>query len=161
MRIKYGITIISAAIFIVSCSGNEDEPSVGSSGLIADITIVAPLSGLGDNGYNDQAMAGIFEGIGSSEIEVSIIRPKDIRQAEAEVTEWCASDNGKRRLIALSDNEYSAIAAKLTLKERQNVLLFESDGKGIPDEIATFRISRYGSSYLSGCLAQEAHRRIS
>lgn len=154
MRLKHGITFLSLIILIASCSSNEDEPSVGNSHLTADITVVAPLSGLGDNGYNDQALSGIFESIGSSEIEVSIIRPKDIQQAEAEVTEWCAREDGRRRLIVLSDNEYSAIAAKLTLKERQNALLFESDGKGIPDNIATFRISRYGSSYLSGCLAQ-------
>lgn len=158
MRLKIIITFTLASVLITSCSGNEDEPSSADIGLIADITVVAPLSGLGDNGYNDQAIAGIFEGIGSSETEVSIMRPKDIRQAESMVGEWCGTDDGKRRLLVLADNEYSAIATKISQREQQSVLLFESDGSGIPEDIATFRISRYGCSYLAGCLAQGNER---
>lgn len=158
MRLKNIITFTLSSVLIASCSGNEDEPSSADIGLTADITVLAPLSGLGDNGYNDQAVAGIFEGVGSSETEVSIMRPKDITEAESMVGDWCAADDGKRRLLVLADNEYSAIAAKISQREQQSVLLFESDGSGIPEDIATFRISRYGCSYLAGCLAQGSER---
>lgn len=143
-----------ASILMAACSGNEDGPLDGADAVYPDITVMAPLSGVGDNSYNDEALAGIFDGVGDSGLELSILRPRTLIQAEAMAEEWKAAQTGKRRLLVLSDYEYDDMASGMRLSDNQAVLLFESDGAGMPDNVGSFRISRYGVSYLSGCLAQ-------
>lgn len=149
------IAILSlAAILLTACTGGEDEPYTDTDAVYPDITVMAPLSGVGDNGYNDEALAGIFDGMGDSGLELSILRPRSLAQAEALAEEWEIGQTGKRRLLILADNEYDGIARNMELPGNLSVLLFEHDGEAMPGNVASFRISRYGVSYLSGCLAQ-------
>lgn len=143
-----------AAILLAACSGGEDEPFHEVDAVYPDITVIAPLSGVGDNGYNDEALAGIFDGMGDSGLELSIQRPHSLAQAEALAEEWKMGQTGKRRLLVLADNEYGGIARSMELPGNLSVLLFEHDGEAMPGNVASFRISRRGVSYLSGCLAQ-------
>ena len=154
MNIITRVLFIFAVILPVACSGGEDEPSQEVDAVYPDITVMAPLSGVGDSGYNDEALAGVFDGVGDSGLELSILRPRSLYQAEAMAEEWKAGQTGKRRLLVLADYEYGDIARGMRLSDAQTVLLFESDGVGMPDNVGSFRISRYGVSYLSGCLAQ-------
>lgn len=154
MNIITRIFLISAAILLASCSGGEDEASQEVDAVYPDITVMAPLSGVGDNGYNDEALAGIFDGMGDSGLELSILRPHSLAQASALAEEWKMGQTGKRRLLVLADNEYGGIAGSMELPGNLSVLLFEHDGEAMPGNVASFRISRYGVSYLSGCLAQ-------
>ncbi len=126
----------------------------------AEITVITPLFGLGDNGYNDAALAGIMDVASASDLEVSLLRPKTLEQAGEYVRQWSNDGKSKRRLLVLPDAEYSAILADVSTSATKSVLLFENDGKDVHSDIATFRISRYGSAYLAGCLAkgsQKAH----
>lgn len=151
---KSSILCAFAAILLASCSGKEDGPLDGADAVYPDITVMAPLSGVGDNSYNDEALAGIFDGVGDSGLELSILRPRSLYQAEAMAEEWKAGQIGKRRLLVLADYEYGDIVRGMRLSDAQTVLLFESDGEAMPENVGSFRISRYGVSYLSGCLAQ-------
>jgi len=58
------------AIFaaFTACSG-DDETSAEQA-IEARITVVTSVNGPGDNGYNDQILAGIMEVANSSNIEV-------------------------------------------------------------------------------------------
>lgn len=142
------------AVLLAACSGKEDEPFFDAEDVYPDITVMVPLSGVGDNGYNDEALAGIFDGMGDSGLELSILRPRSLAQAEAFAEEWEMGQTGKRRLLVLADNEYGGIARSMELPGNLSVLLFEHDGEAMPGNVASFRISRRGVSYLSGCLAQ-------
>lgn len=143
-----------AAILLPACSGGEDEPSQEVDAVYPDITVMAPLSGVGDNGYNDEALAAIFDGMGDSGLELSILRPRSLAQAETLAEEWEMGQTGKRRLLVLADNEYGCIASNMELPGNLSVLLYEHHGEAMPGNVASFRISRRGVSYLSGCLAQ-------
>ena len=77
-----------ASILTAACSGSEDGLLDGADAVYPDITVMAPLSGVGDNGYNDEALAGIFDGMGGSGLELSILRPRTLIQAEAMAEEW-------------------------------------------------------------------------
>lgn len=82
------------------------------------------------------------------------MRPKSLDQAVEFARIWSEHDNGKRQLLVHADTEYSEILSKVQTSDKKNVLLYEHDGEGIPSDIATFHISRFGTGYLSGCLAK-------
>ena len=140
-------------VLLAGC-GKEDELVHQDDHVCADITVITPLSGPGDNGYNDEALAGVLDVASASGLEMSLLRPKTLEQAGEYVKEWSEDENSKRRLLVLPDEEYSAIVPTIISSDAKSVLLFENDGKDISSDIATFRISRYGSAYLAGCLAK-------
>lgn len=140
-------------ILLVGCD-KEDEPLHMYDHVCADITVITPLSGLGDNGYNDEALAGVMDVASASGLEVSLLRPKTLEQAEEYVRRWSEDENNNRRLLVLPDAEYATLLSYVQLSDVKSVLLFENDGKDVPSGVATFRIARYGTGYLSGCLAK-------
>lgn len=148
------ILIISALFILFVGCGKQDEPVHVDVHVCADITVIAPLSGLGDNGYNDEVLAGVLEAATASQLEVSLLRPKTLEQAGEYVREWSEDESGKRRLLVFPDDAYSAFLSAVQLSDAKSVLLFENDGKNVPSGVTTFRISRYGTGYLSGCLAK-------
>lgn len=141
-------------IFILASCSKDDEPVHGDDHICADITVITPLSGLGDNGYNDESVAGVLEVAATSGMEVSLLRPKSLEQAGEFARVWSEHDTSKRRLLVLADAEYSEIVSEVLPSNKKNVLLYEYSGNDVPSEIATFHISRYGIGYLSGCLAK-------
>lgn len=144
--------IFMQLLLLTACS--DDEQAGKDEKVYPDITVITPLGGMGDNGYNDSALSGLLETASEAGLMVSIQRPKNMEQAADCVRKWCDARQGTPRLLVLSDNEYGGLAKSLQTDEQNSVLLFEHDGKDLPSGIATFRISRYGVSYLSGCLAQ-------
>ena len=153
MRFSFLSIWFSLFILLAGC-GKEDEPTHMDDHVYADITVISPRSGFGDNGYNDEALSGVLDAASASKFEVSLLRPKTMEQAGEYVKAWSEDENSKRRLLVLPDEEYSAILSAVKLSDTKSVLLFENDGKDLPPGVASFRISRYGTGYLSGCLAK-------
>lgn len=147
-------SIIIASFILFAGCGRQDEPAHENIHVCADVTVLTPLSGLGDKGYNDEALAGVMDVSAISSLEVSLLRPKTLEQAGEYVKEWSEDKNSKRRLLILPDEEYSAILSAFKPSDAKSVLLFENGGKDLPPGVASFRISRYGTGYLSGCLAK-------
>ena len=146
------LPVIGIFLLLVGC-GKQDEPMQSNEPICADITIITPLSGLGDNGYNDEALAGVLEAVSISRLEVSLLRPKTLEQAGEYIRQWSDGEYSKRRLLILPDAEYSGFLTNVNFSPSKSVLLFENDGTNVSPHFATFRISRYGTAYLSGCLA--------
>lgn len=149
--IKY-LTLLLIALCVGGCSDKE-EPAVVPS--MADITLLLPLAGVGDNGYSDEAYSGVLQTAMSNGLEVSVIRPKTLAQAKKAIQEWNEEGASRRRLLILSDNEYSGLVKEEYAEgDRKSILLFENSGYHLPEEIATIEISRYGAAYLAGVMAQ-------
>lgn len=146
--------LFSILFILLAGCGRQDEPVYDNDHVCADITVITPLSGLGDNGYNDEALAGVMDVASASGLEVSLLRPQTLEQAGEYVRRWSEDENNNRRLLVLPDAEYAALLSYVQLSDVKSVLLFENDGKDVPSGVATFRIARYGTGYLSGCLAK-------
>lgn len=146
--------LFSILFILLAGCGRQDEPVHDNDHVCADITVITPLSGLGDNGYNDEALAGVMDVASTSGLEVSLLRPKTLEQAGEYVRRWSEVENNNRRLLVLPDTEYATLLSYVQLSDVRSVLLFENDGKDMPSGVATFRIARYGTGYLSGCLAK-------
>ena len=148
-RICCIFTLCFAAAVLSSCGdGNTAEPSAPRP----RITLVTALNGTGDNGYNDKITAGVMTFFEGHDVAMSLVRPATVDEARKALHSWLATDEDRRSLLILAGSEYAAMmkSEDIALAKNQKILLFESDG--IPG-ICTFRIQRYGASYLAGCMA--------
>ncbi len=144
----FGIILLMVPVLMASCS--EDE---GDDGLYRPrLTVITSLNGAGDNGYNDKITAGVMQFYESHDVAMSLIRPTTIDEARSALHAWLAADADVPSLLVLAGSDYEAMmkSEHLTLGQNRKILMFESDG--IPG-ICTFRIQRYGASYLAGCMA--------
>lgn len=101
--------ILTVLLILLTGCGKHDEPVHRDDHVCADITVMTPLAGLGDKGYNDEAWAGVMDVVSASGLEVSLLRPKTLEQAGEYVREWSEDENSKRKRLILPDDEYTAI----------------------------------------------------
>ncbi len=143
--------ILSLATVLLSCSNSDDNTTnVRDSNL--SLTIMTSLSGAGDNGYNDKITAGVMRFYESHDVPMSFVSPATKDEARQAFRSWLAANKEKHSLLVLAGSDYKELlkSENITLGKRQKILMFESDA--IPN-ISTFRIQRYGASYLAGCMA--------
>jgi basic membrane lipoprotein Med (substrate-binding protein (PBP1-ABC) superfamily) len=116
------------------------------------LTVIAAISGAGDNGYNDKVLDGLMKFYESHDVAMSLIRPATIDEAKSVLHKWLSESGDNQFLLVLAGSDYETLmkAENITAGKNRNILLFESDD--IPG-ISTFRIQRYGISYLAGCMA--------
>ena len=163
-RVSYlTILIFSLVVIFTGCSGHsypqsESSPSLG-------VTIITSTGGYGDNGYNDLIFSGIMRYYHNHESDVmlSMRQPENEEGIRTYIENWVLNtqvENGakSRSLLILASSEYETILREVNpeLSDYQHILLFESDGKGLPAGVSTFRIGRYGAAYLAGLMAGES-----
>lgn len=153
--IKYLILVFFMMPMLYACS-NDDGFS--EQPIEARITVVTSISGPGDNGYNDQIIAGVMEVANSKNVEVSLIHPSTMDEAKSLFDNWKNKTTTEAKLFVLAGSDYEELARTCGagLDDKHNILVFESDGEGMPNGIKTFNIARYGVSYLAGCMAQDS-----
>ncbi len=145
-------------LIVLFSSCESDDESNFMAGDQLRITIITSVGGLGDMGYNDQIMSGIMHFYEANEVSMNLLRQNKREDAEQALQKWIAETKGKgKSLLVLAGNEYEGLvtATDLNLSENQQILLFESKRKDLPEGVNTFRINRYGASYLAGCMAKE------
>lgn len=146
---KYFFSLILIGMLFMACDKDEVADLIIADGT-RTITIIAPVHGLGDMGYNDNALSGIisFAESHSDSIQVNLISPLTDDMAQAAVKQWMekiseASRKGQSRLLVLCSGSYSALVDQyqnLSLPQGQSVLLFESSRRNWPDNVAAFDI---------------------
>ena len=152
MRIKF--VILSIILFGMCCACSEkshfDEPR-------PEITVILGLSGAGDNGYNDEILAGIMDINESADVSLSMISPASMDDARSALSTWLNKElSGVNALLVLAGNEYESLVQDITLPQNKSILIFESEVDNLPNRVSSFMIHRYGVSYLAGCMASEA-----
>lgn len=155
MRQKIHIILVFACClsFLSSCSSNEEDVIKRNQ-----ITVITSVGGLGDMGYNDQIMSGLMHFYEANEVSMNLVRPNKAEDANQVLQKWQTETKGKgKSLLVLASNEYETLVTtnNLNLSENQQILLFESKNPNLPEGVRTFRINRYGTSYLAGCMAKE------
>lgn len=137
-----------------------DEDKFSEQAVEAKILVVTSISGPGDNGYNDQILAGVMEVANSRDVEISLVHPTSLEQAKTLFDNWKQTAIAEPKLLVFAGSDYEELAKTdgTGLDANHNVLLFESDGKDMPEGIKTFRIARYGVCYLAGSMAQGSNQ---
>lgn len=151
------LNIISAIVFLATCSACSEKSHIAEP--LPKITIVTATNGVGDNGYNDQILAGVMQVYESQEISLSLITPATLDEAKNILNEWCSKESSEaKELLVLASNEYEILAENIdaVLQSDKHILLIESNKEIIQEHVSSVFIRRYGISYLSGCMAREA-----
>ncbi len=146
---QWYIFVLCCVAVLSSCSNGDDNTA---KTIESRLTVITSLNGAGDNGYNDKITAGVMQFYENHDVAMSLVRPASIDEARSALRSWIAADADVPSLLMLAGSDYEAMmkAEDVTLGKNQKILLFESNG--IPG-ICTFRIQRYGASYLAGCMA--------
>ena len=134
VRIK--IVILSIMLFGMCCACSEkshfDEPR-------PEITVVLGLSGAGDNGYNDEILAGIMDVNETNEVSLSMISPTSMDDARSALSTWVNKDfSGVHALLVLAGNEYESLIQDITLPQNKSILIFESEDDNLPNRVSSF-----------------------
>lgn len=154
-HILYFLTEACLFLSIVSCS-KEDIPAV-SDVPRPQITVLISSNGLGDNGYNDLIISGMFAATNGREVDLRLVSSYTIDEAKEYVEEWVelTADRDSSLLILASDEFTDLIQSNLSsLSSRQRVLVIDAGEENWPDGVYGFKMQRYGCSYLAGCMAQ-------
>lgn len=152
------------ALLLAALTACSDDGGRGGSAPAApahSVTLVTSTGGTGDNGYNDLVLAGAMRFYrDNADVTFSLQRPRDEAEARAILDRWAAAtagQPGESLIILASDTYRSLISAGMSLNDNQRILLFECGGEAaFPSNVSTFRICRYGASYLSGATAAES-----
>ena len=147
---KYLIYFFVLAV-LSSCSDRDGDTAETLQESLS-VTLVTSLNGAGDNGYNDLILSGALKFYQAhEEVELSLVWPHDIAEAEGILTSWLAEESEERQLLILGGNEYEQMVREkdIELDNNKTILLFESEAI---QGVNTIRIQRYGISYLAGCI---------
>lgn len=157
MRKLKPILYLLLALVMVSCSDDDGETSVEMEEPIdSQILVVTSLGGVGDNSYNDEILAGVMDVMNERGALISLYTPNTILEVQLLLNLWKQDADLDSTLIVFASSDYADLVKNDTteMQPNQKILLFENDGKDMPDGVSTFSISRYGVSYLAGCMAQ-------
>ena len=154
--VKLILGFLLLTLFACSDSGSSLDASTEP---VANVTLLSSVNGVGDNSYNDQILAGVFRFNRNSGVPVRLLQPDSLEEARQMVQEWIetysAADSS---LLILASSEYQTMAQKLDAHltgKGSRVLLLEGDSSGLPENVYSFWIDRYGASYLAGAIAGE------
>ena len=141
--------IVLAVLF--SCS-DRDGNTADTFDNTPLITLVTSTSGAGDNGYNDGIIAGVMGFYEKNDVRLSLVNPQNLTEARTFLQSWLVNEKEEQQLLILASSEYEQLLKENTIEpsDKKDILLFESNS--IPN-VSTFRIQRYGASYLAGCIA--------
>ncbi len=123
------------------------------------ITVVTATGGAGDNGYNDQILAGVMQVGEAEDISLSLITPSDRKEAQEALLQWCSKEEtAPKELLVLASNEYEPLLEDIPagLPSSRRILLIESEKTAPQKNVSSVFIRRYGVSFLSGSMAREA-----
>ena len=157
MKMKTICCMLLAALLLAACNKDdqgEEEIVVKSQPWV---TMITSVNGLGDNGYNDILVNGLYVFHEKTGVPLSVIQPKDMVEAERIYSQWLidhAYADSSVLIVASSAYEKMVSHSTVSLKgSGSRVLLLESQAE--IDGVSTFYIKRYGASYIAGALMSD------
>lgn len=141
-------------LLLTACS-SDDEVQETVTGSRATVTLLCTPNGLGDNGYNDDAAAGLFAFAKESGTTLRLLQPDDMAEGQTMYRQWI-SDHAEAdsAVLIVGSPAYGQLlySTPPTLKGKgSRVLLFESDAA--LEGVSTVMLNRYGASWLAGAMS--------
>lgn len=162
--IRFYYIICVLVIFLIS-EGCTDRDTRAAPGLKSRaVTLVSSCGGIGDNGYNDLILSAImgYYTRHESEVSLSMRHPTGMEEARDILNEWLKQTSTEdvdspRSLLLLASSSYKELLedGELNLKAHQRIFIFECGHNGLPIGVSSFRITRYGASFLAGLMASD------
>ncbi len=150
----YFIPLIAAAL-LAACSSDDNSLNRGAADHRATVTLLCTPNGLGDNGYNDDAAAGLFAFAKESGTTLRLLLPDDLTEGQTMYRQWLAANtetDSAVLIVGSSIYEQMLHSTPPTLKGKgSRVLLFESDAT--LEGVSTVILNRYGASWLGGTMS--------
>lgn len=146
------------AVMLSACSKDDEElePSHVTERQ-ARVTLLATHNGMGDNGYIDSSVEGVFAFAFQTDTPIQLLLPKDKEEAKLMYDLWIANNADRDSSVLVVGTEayedfVESTPVRLTGKGTR-VLLFESSITGQPDGVSSVFINRYGAAYLCGAMS--------
>lgn len=147
---------IFSSLLLVSCSKEEVESEYAAF-IQQTVALLVTPNGLGDNGYDDDAVKGIFAFMEETGTPVKLLQPRDMVEAETMYRQWLSLNASSDSVVLVAGSStYGELLKRITptLTGRgSRVLLFESDEQ--IEGVSTVMINRYGAAYLAGVMSKE------
>ena len=147
-------------MMITACSKDDDFGTLPDEQLRqARVTLLATHNGMGDNGYIDSAIEGIFAFVIKTGTPLQLLLPHNEREAEQMYNQWIA-DNATRdsSVLIVGTEAYETFVEQTPVQLKgkgTRVLLFESKITEQPDGVSAIMLSRYGAAYLAGAMSKD------
>ena len=158
MKTTWHIILTVCMVLMAACSKGDDalEPDSQTSRQ-ARVTLLATYNGMGDNGYLDSSVEGVFAFAFQTDTPMQMLLPKDKAEAEMLYGLWL-KENADRdsTVLIVGTEDYSDFVERTPVSftgKGTRVLLFESTITGQPDGVSSIMINRYGASYLCGAMS--------
>lgn len=123
----------------------------------ARVTLLATHNGLGDNGYIDSSVEGVFAFSFDTGTPMQMLLPDSKEEAEQMYKQWIAENADKDSAVLVVGTEaYGDFVERTSVRltgKGTRVLLFESNITEQPDGVSSFMINRYGAAYLCGAMS--------
>lgn len=155
MNIKTLATaLLMATLSLTACSSDDEEPSADALRLAAEVTLLVTPNGIGDNGYNDCIVSGLFRFHELWGVPVNLLQPKDSAEAVTLYRNWMSDhEAADSAVLILGSSSYEQMVSSQPPRLRgtgSRVLLMESllNQEGV----SSLFIDRYGVSYWAGAL---------
>ena len=155
---KHTIIYLPLLIVFAFASCTDDDDKVAAPVSRGTVTLLCAVSGLGDNGYNDDAAAGVFAFTEESGTTLRLLSPEDSVEARTMYRKWL-SENAEKdsAVLIVGSSAYQQMLADTPPVLKGNgsrVLLFESRAE--LSGVSSIAVSRYGGAWLAGAMSRDA-----
>ena len=151
IRFWCGLLMVLA---LTACHDDDEQSQAPMERSRPSVTLLTSINGVGDNGYNDCILNGLFKFYEQTGVVAQLHSPTNMADAEHFYREWLASNaNTDSVVLILGSSAYEQMARQVPtgLKGKgSRVLLLESSAT--IDGVNTVAIDRYGACYLAGVL---------
>lgn len=148
--------IIWAAVILILASCSHDGPDRLSweQSRQATVTVLASPAGLGDNGFNDAMIEGVFAFAQESGVKLRLLLPNDTTQAISMYDQWLLDNKSQDSTVLILGNTWYINAVQRNTPalsgKGSRILLLESNDT--LQGVSTISINRYGVSWLAGAM---------
>lgn len=149
--------LLTATLIMTACSSDGDEPAAAASRTKASVSLIVTPNGVGDNGYNDCMVKGLFRFFEKTGVPVSLLQPDDSTEAVALYRNWLSEHaTADSAVLVVGSSSFEQMVENIPPRlsgSGSRVLLLESTRS--LEGASTLMIDRYGVSYWAGAMLHD------
>ena len=146
--------LLTATMSLTACSSDDGEPSAAALRPVAEVTLLVTPNGIGDNGYNDCIVDGLFRFHELSGVSVNLLHPNDSAEAVSMYSNWLSDHTvADSAVLIVASSSYEQMVKSIPPRltgSGSRVLLMESQLR--QEGVSSLFINRYGVSYWAGAI---------